>query len=83
MPLERNDQSDRRTRTGFHLIPCAVVAGVEVPAHDDRLLGTQSALNRVQVWMGDLFMDIRHRRQVAATNLQPASRVGDDSVPSG
>jgi hypothetical protein len=83
MPLEQNDQSGRRTRTGFHLLPCAVVTGVEVPAHDDRLLGAQSALNRVQVWLGDRFMEFRHRRQIASTSLQPASRIGDNSVTSG
>lgn len=63
MPGEHIDPpSGQPNPSGLHLIPCAVVAGVQAPAHDDRLYAAQSALNRVQVWIGDLVRDLVHRR---------------------
>lgn len=63
--------STRPTRTGLHLFPCGVVTGVEAPAHDDRLIGAQSALNRVQVWLGDFFIELRSRRRLRSTGAGP------------
>jgi hypothetical protein len=70
MPGEQIDtSSDRRTPHGLHLIPCAVIAGVEAHQDDDRLMGAQSALNRIQAWVGDIFINLRRRQQVGRTKV--------------
>jgi hypothetical protein len=59
-------------RHGYHLIPFAILAGVAPRPEDDRLIRAQSALNRVQVWIGDLFIDFRlwrKRRQSGAGSM--------------
>lgn len=67
MPGEQNiASSDNGRLTGLHLLPCAVIAGIEAPQYDDRLQGAQSALNRIPVWLGDILIDFRHRRQLRA-----------------
>lgn len=62
--------SNRRSRSGLSLLPWAVVAGVEAPTYDDSLPGAQSGLNRIQVWLGDILIDLRRRRQVRPTRAE-------------
>lgn len=65
MPGEQNSAApDRRAPNGLHLFPCAVIVGAQAPRHDDRLQGAQSALNRIQVWLGDILIDLRRRRRI-------------------
>ena len=70
MPGEQIGKAGRGTSLGLHLFPCAVVAGVEAPEHDDRLQGAQSALNRVQVWLGDVLIGLRQRRSAPVRDSQ-------------
>jgi hypothetical protein len=64
MPGEHiNPSSGREPRSGLHLFPCAVISGVEAPQYDDRLQNAQSALNRIQVWLGDIFIDLAAKRR--------------------
>jgi hypothetical protein len=72
MPGEQIGKAGRGTSQGLHLFPCAVVAGVEAPDYDDRLQGAQSALNRVQVWVGDLLIALRRRRSALVQDSDPA-----------
>jgi hypothetical protein len=82
------DLSERRTPHGLHLIPCAVVAGVDAPRYDDRLQGAQSALNRIQVWLGDILIQLRRRRQVrskevSAARSEPCIKEEGPALPQG
>jgi|APLak6261684236_1056157.scaffolds.fasta_scaffold05081_2 hypothetical protein len=63
---------------GFYLIPCAVVAGQDASGRGRRLIGAQSALNRVQVWIGDLFIDFAAWRRSREGNRIERGRVGED-----
>lgn len=71
MPGEQIGKAGRGTSQGLHLFPCAVVAGVEPPDYDDRLQGAQSALNRAQVWVGDLLIALRRRRSAPVQDSDP------------
>lgn len=72
-----DNPSNPRTQSGSYLLPFAAVAGVAALSCDDRLQGAQSALNRVQVWLGDIFIDFAAwRRQQAG-----ASHGGSGCLP--
>jgi hypothetical protein len=70
-------------RHGYHLIPFAIVAGVAAPQGDERLIGAQSAMNRIQVRIGDLAIDFaawRKRRNgvTGSTDLKGVSAAQAD-----
>jgi hypothetical protein len=55
-----------RSQRGLHLLPWAVIMGAEAPQYDDRLQGAQIALNRIQVWLGDIIINLRRRGKAGA-----------------
>lgn len=55
-----SENIDRRPNVtpqpAFGLMPCGIVAGATTPAGEGRLIEAQGAMNRFQVWIGDLFI---------------------------
>jgi hypothetical protein len=58
---------------GYHLVPFAVVAGVGPAVDDERLMAAQSGLNRIQVWFGDLIINLAARRRRRGEDLHGQS----------
>lgn len=89
MPGEQiGDLSERRIPHGLQLIPCAVVAGVEAPQYNDRLQGAQSALNRMQVWVADVLIELRRLRQIGSKEVsvarpEPNTKEEGPALPQG
>ena len=66
-----------RPGSGLGLFPCAVVTGSVAPEASERMLHAQSALNRVQVWVGDLVIDVAAWRKARAIDAaERATRSG-------
>lgn len=60
---ENNDrQTDGPACDNLHLLPWQVVACGPGRRRDDRMIEAQGAMNRFQVWMGDLLTDLACRR---------------------
>jgi hypothetical protein len=74
----RTNHEDMELRHGFHLSPYAIMTGACAPVDDERDWSAASALNRIQVFVGDLFIDFatwRRRRCKALTSRTgPAGR---------
>lgn len=74
--LSENDDRQPRDPAGdlFQLLPWQVIAGCPACRQDARMIGAQSALNRMQVWIGDLFIDLaawRAERRTAKRAPEP------------
>jgi hypothetical protein len=62
MLSENNDRRmDSPACDNFHLLPWHVVACGPGLRDDDRMIEAQGAMNRFQVWIGDLFTDLACR----------------------
>lgn len=74
-----SEYDDRHTagpaEDSFPLLPWRVVACRPTHHRDSHMIGAQSALNRIQVWVGDLFIGLaawRARRHADVSD--PASQ---------